>query len=1048
MKISEINIDRFGVWRNLNLPLSSHGFSAFYGPNEAGKTTLMRFIRGVLYGFTPRSAEAADSSLGKMPMFGHLVVDDAGIRHPIRRVAIGASRGDLAVVGQAPDHAAGELLDSLLKGINEQAFEHVFAIGLRELQELATLSDEDVARHIYGLTLGTEGRHLLEVSRKAQAERQRLIDPLQDRGRLVELFADYDRLTAELRSVGDVKQQHSRLAARKGDLEAVIADLKRRQSGIASQLRGHQFVERVWGPWNRMRECSDELQSLPILADFPAQGLDRLDRLDADIAAAAEHRDRLHVEVRQLRKQLRKQAQQAGNWKYAACMQGCVDQRAWLLELEERSISAGRRVDETELQFEAVREQLGPDWTVGRVDSADTSAVSHQRLAGIARSYQMALTRRTSVKRARKRLATAVQQQTAIVAGRLEELGAASVTDALSAAHERLDQLKDLARLGLHIEELQERQAGIDQHIARVSPRATLPNWVYVILGVFCFSGILLAGGGLITGILHSGIAGATYALLALTCGGLAWGLKAQFEGDIRERLIQLYAESDENLAELASARETLRLMNGNAQPLAGASAETPATSEKDLIRKASDSIAELEHLARAEQRLKRTTRKLAQMRHRQEISQREVATAGRTWRELLDQRGLPESMGVNHALETWQVLVEAVARLRDWQAANRNLEQVRDLWNGYAQRVKELGHRMQAWDLDYRNPLAILDLWERQLAARSQQRKNQAGCELEIRKRLREAAEYENMVDDLKRQRNALLIQGGASDRDTFESRARAAARRTYLEDQHFDASQALDSIASEEPDLALVEEDLESYDPAQNRQCIDMLEREQVDLERDLEQAFEDLGSTRHELQSLENDRRPTQLRYDLAQVTDALRNAASHWFAVESATHAIDALRSRVERTRQPGTLSQASKFLARMTCGKYRNVWTPLGKRQLRVDDEYGLSQPVECLSCGTREQLFLAVRLAVVQDLARQGIVLPMILDDIIVNFDEQRAEAAVDLLLEFAAEGHQILFFTCHLHLAQALQRKGIEPNWLPAHSLPLAEVGEQRLAG
>jgi uncharacterized protein YhaN len=48
MKIQELEIDRFGVWRGLNLPVADSNVTVFYGPNEAGKSTLMRFIRGIL----------------------------------------------------------------------------------------------------------------------------------------------------------------------------------------------------------------------------------------------------------------------------------------------------------------------------------------------------------------------------------------------------------------------------------------------------------------------------------------------------------------------------------------------------------------------------------------------------------------------------------------------------------------------------------------------------------------------------------------------------------------------------------------------------------------------------------------------------------------------------------------------------------------------------------------------------------------------------------------------------------------------------------------
>jgi uncharacterized protein YhaN len=83
----------------------------------------------------------------------------------------------------------------------------------------------------------------------------------------------------------------------------------------------------------------------------------------------------------------------------------------------------------------------------------------------------------------------------------------------------------------------------------------------------------------------------------------------------------------------------------------------------------------------------------------------------------------------------------------------------------------------------------------------------------------------------------------------------------------------------------------------------------------------------------------------------------------------------------------------------------------------------------------------------VKAFARQGVELPMVLDDVTVNFDNERSEAAVDTLTEFVRDGQQVLVFTSHLHFAQMFQKRGIEPIWLPARDRR-AESAEERLAG
>ena len=53
MNITDLHVDGFGVWSGLALENLSEGLIVFYGPNEAGKSTLMQFLRTVLYGVSP-----------------------------------------------------------------------------------------------------------------------------------------------------------------------------------------------------------------------------------------------------------------------------------------------------------------------------------------------------------------------------------------------------------------------------------------------------------------------------------------------------------------------------------------------------------------------------------------------------------------------------------------------------------------------------------------------------------------------------------------------------------------------------------------------------------------------------------------------------------------------------------------------------------------------------------------------------------------------------------------------------------------------------------
>lgn len=155
-----------------------------------------------------------------------------------------------------------------------------------------------------------------------------------------------------------------------------------------------------------------------------------------------------------------------------------------------------------------------------------------------------------------------------------------------------------------------------------------------------------------------------------------------------------------------------------------------------------------------------------------------------------------------------------------------------------------------------------------------------------------------------------------------------------------------------------------------------------------------------------------------------------------ALQIEQDAVIQLRRRFEQENISGTLISASQYMHRMTAGRYHRIWAPLGEDFLCIDDEYGQTFRVEQLSGGTREQLFLAIRFALVREFAKRGVELPLVMDDLFVNFDQERTDAAADCLLDVAGEGQQVLFFTCHEHIAHLFQKKHIEPLWLPGHKV------------
>ncbi|MBS0262158.1 MAG: AAA family ATPase, partial [Planctomycetes bacterium] len=806
MKLTEIQIDRCGVWRNLTLPVKSQGISLFYGPNEAGKSTLRQFIRGVLFGFSGSETDPAGFSFERQQAAGSLHLEDAAGSHRIHRASGGDLAGDARLI--TGDFATQAHHDLLGGETYEQLFDRIFALNLRELGEVNSLSGDDVSRHVFGLSFGPRGQRLLHAARQIDEQRAALLDLQYQRGEMVELLERHDRLSGRLGELSELRARHSEWCLRRDQLEREIADLRDRHAQTSAQLRGHTFLERAWGPWNRSRECRQELETLSEISSFPNRGLERLDRIEHELATAAERRDRLRTEIRQLREELANPGGAAAWRLHAPAMRGFVEQRSWLAALEERRETAQQELEDQETELEDACERLGADWSTPRLEAADVTPAAERRLIGTAESFRQAQQRRQAHDRQCRRLKRACRELRDALTESLHDLEGSSVEAALEQGRARLASLHKLTSIQLRERELSHQLHGLENERHRTAPQLSLPGWVHVILGVFSFMGVILAGWGLVAGVATSGIAGAIYAMLGITTGGLAWGLKTQYESEARKRLVEV----DQALAGVAADLSALRSTIDSAH--VGKSLEETA----QLVEDAQEELAELTALGARQQRLQGLRRKLARARRKRQTAILEVGTARHSWNELLQKIGITSSISIDDALQRWQELVAATETLRAADQARRELSLVESILDGYRQRIIDLARRLPHAGRQSPNSLEILADWEEQLATLDRGRNSRHELQAKLRHKRREAADASSRVAEIKIKRDALLVQGGAASRDEFEQRARSFARRTLLHDQRDDADRDLEAICASHTDLALVEADLEQFDARAN--------------------------------------------------------------------------------------------------------------------------------------------------------------------------------------------------------------------------------------
>jgi uncharacterized protein YhaN len=169
--------------------------------------------------------------------------------------------------------------------------------------------------------------------------------------------------------------------------------------------------------------------------------------------------------------------------------------------------------------------------------------------------------------------------------------------------------------------------------------------------------------------------------------------------------------------------------------------------------------------------------------------------------------------------------------------------------------------------------------------------------------------------------------------------------------------------------------------------------------------------------------------------------VRENAARWSRVKLAMVILAREIERYRDENQAPLLASASSLFARLTLGAFSGVKAGFDDKDkpclrcLRAQkDAEAVEVDVSGLSDGTRDQLYLALRLASLLRRAEVSEPMPLVLDDALIQLDDQRASAALAVLAE-VAEKMQVLFFTHHARLVE-LARAAVPAGQLVVHEL------------
>lgn len=964
--VSWLAVDGFGALAGIEVQLEP-GLNVILGENEAGKSTIFDFLTGVLFGF-PR--QKADERF-RQPVNGGRHGGKVAICHEDGILIVerhGLPSKQLALTHEDGSPADDGDLVRLLGGSTRDLFRTVFALDLDDLRRLDGLADDDVREVLFSSSVLGQRRSAAKALTTLDDQREALARPRQG-GRANSLFAKLSDAKRELAQAKTDVAGYREMRARAETLASQLDELRRELEGAHRRQRDVELLQRcLTTVLNRQRAVESLAEMAPIgPAERRALELtDRVNQLRAGLSGQMERLDRagdLRRSRGPLAESVATRVDRLGHW-------------------------ATEAASDESLELAAARDDL--DQLLARCTA---SRSAHEAADGVARHA-----------------ASELAQLEAVTPG--DGVGVPSEPD-LQRQLADLRELRGLVSehdiLSRDLEHAAERERLTQLSRAPEATAALLLAALVAAAALVVIGAVSTVTGPTVPGLvsLAAGVAVAV-AVAVLVSKRTSPTSRGRAKAPTPARS----AEETEPLGpgapdprsldrlQLLGNRIAERARSGGlAEPVVAASIER-AVSELEVQLETRRRLDDLDERRRAAEA------KLGRARAEVDAREREYRSALEAVRILMVRCGVPEE-----AMASW-LRGGTGTRPGDPTKPAAMLRQLVELH----ERLKGL-ERLEAELADLEPETLRFDEHVRDVAA-------QLYVELPDSTRHDDAA-GDGCCDVLSGAAAGLLV----SEFEAIVARAREHERvRRQLEDTIATSASELGRLLGQGAEADALRRDLET---GRVREWADRAEAaaEHVRrLEADHDGALREHERLLAGLSQLERSDEIACLEARIAGLETELDEVMREYLVTSTARLLVQRTLRRYEEERQPEVLARAAEHFARVTGGRYvRVVASTTGDGatpDVQVLQENGSRVDAHHLSRGTVEQLYLCLRLALAESFGERIVPLPLVLDDVLVNFDPARQQAMAAELAE-TARHHQLIFLTCHPHVAELLEAAG-----------------------
>lgn len=979
MKIQEIHIYGFGQLSNTVIKDLSD-FQVFYGENEAGKSTIMAFIHGILFGFpTKQSSELRYVPKNGSNYGGKLRIwfAEFGIA-TIERIR-GKASGDVTVTLEDGTTGDEELLKELLGNIDKGLFQAIFSFNLHGLQNIHQMKGDELGKFLFSTgTLGTE--RLAKTESELQKELEARFKPSGKKPVVNEKLKSLHELSAELKKAAAKNQDYQALVSGKERIYKEIEDINHALQDVKSEVEKLNEWQKIHSLVKEERWIQAEIKLLGEYP-FPARGIERIEKLNQLIYPYNAQISSLLERIAQLKKEVASIQPEKQLLADESQLIAALDQIPIYEQLTLEKQQCELKLANLEEEISIINEKLHLPLREEEVLTINTNIYMKNQVEHAARKKQKLLEVKQDLEEKFREEKNSLEE--------LERKVSFAETH-MFPAHER-ERLEKLVSEESEKRKVEYELKAVQDKIEYYQHSREQDQKTFASINKQKQNQSLAIGGLLLVLSLY-GLYSKQWILLVigvlgtlLICYFISNNNSRKNDTKVNQALSQLL-EDEKRLIQLLE-----RFKNSN----------IPALQEKlkqDNYWKEQQQLLKIK-LEQQQTQYEKVIRKFEEWEIESAENQEMVV-------KLSCELHIPEYIAQSFFLEAFQLIEQYKLICREKKnllarLENINLEQaaITERLTSYAKHyLADEGNDFSKIGYLLRNKL-----------------REEHGKVIKIQEKQGKLDDFDADLYQMKleqahliSEKKKLLEEAHAEEEEAFyELGKKVETKLKFIE--------RLEDIRKQLQYSFLKEDEIERLLQIHNveERLIDYQDETET-LSSRLMELQEKLAAANYQIQILEEGGSYSELLHHYKQQKFELEEAAKEWSVFSLAQNILSKTVEKYKNVHLPRMLAKAEEYLSFLTEEQYQRIHLQqTGTGFLIERSDHTLFEANE-LSQATTEQVYVSIRLALATTLYDKYR-FPIIIDDSFVNFDANRTKKVLELLTTL--QQNQILFFTCHTHL-------------------------------